>query len=666
MENNTNSSVVKIPSDIFISYKSQDDASNKTSGYYLAEELYSSLKKRGYYPFFSRVALDDKHGREFKPIIDEALETAHVMILIISSLGDLESEWVKEEYNTFFAKKKLVIPVYRNLSDEDRKLVPMEIRNIQSFDVTDRENPAAINQVAYNKLLECIDSSMSEFKSNFLRMTGYYISAAVKAFAKTDGTTTSTEVKIYNAIDKLSKVPFKKKMAVAGGVLGGIVALIILISTLSWYNSIEQQIIRALEKENYDYAIELYQENTDKSKIDDIEHALIRRLQTIEKDYMDLKMDYSVAHKEINTIRKMDIYNVNEKLEEVLSKINVINESRTAFSAAESFMKGEDYANAIIQYSNVSEKDTANYEVAKKRLEDAIVKYREKVANEAAAFAKQEDYVGALTALETALNILPNDPKISELKLKYSAENAKKIKKDALAKAKEYAEEKDFKNSILTIKAAQTGENEFDAELQAALTMYEKKFVEAAIAQADALIAKRDYNGALNALSEAKEFLPDNDELETKYTEVDENKPVSVSTLNFINGTWNDIIDGCWNGGTPKDPFGNIYSNVSNFLIFSTGYYRESWYHEYRLYGKYKTLTGACVPYEDIETDGSCTLHIYADEKPVYTITVKRKTDIKNFSADIEGAEYIKIVMEGDANHKYNSMILMDLLLWKD
>ena len=92
----------------------------------------------------------------------------------------------------------------------------MEIRNIQSFDVTDRDNPAAINQVAYNKLLECIDSSMSEFKSNFLRMTGYYISAAAKAFAKTDGTTTSTEVKIYNAIDKLSKVPFKKKMAVAG------------------------------------------------------------------------------------------------------------------------------------------------------------------------------------------------------------------------------------------------------------------------------------------------------------------------------------------------------------------------------------------------------------------------------------------------------------------
>ena len=543
MEKSTNSNVQIIPSDIFISFKDQDSGSNRTPGSLLAEDIYYSLKKRGYYPFFSREAFKGKTGKDIAAIVDRALEDAHVMILVISSLEDIESEWVKHEYAAFFEKRKIIMPVFIGVSDEDKRRIPATLKNIQHFDVSDKNNPQQVDQVAFNYLLESIDERMSEFKSNFLRRLGYYLIAFFKALTKTEGTTTSGEVKIYTAIDNLSKVPFKKKMAVGGGILGGIIALIILISTLSWYNSIEQQIIRALEKENYDYAIELYQENTDKSKIDDIEHALIRRLQTIEKDYMDVKMDYSVAHKEINTIRKMDIYNVNEKLEEVLSKINVINESRTAFSAAESFMKGEDYANAIIQYSNVSEKDTANYQVAKKRLEEAIVKYREKVGNEAAAFAKQEDYVGALTALETALNIRPNDPKISELKLKYSAENAKKIKKDALAKAKEYAEEKDFKNSILTIKAAQTGENEFDAELQAALTMYEKKFVEAAIAQAEALIAKRDYNGALNALSEAKEFLPDNEELEAKYTEVDENKPVSLSTVKALNGSWNYIVD---------------------------------------------------------------------------------------------------------------------------
>ena len=322
-------------------------------------------------------------------------------------------------------------------------------------------------------------------------------------------------------------------------------------------------------------------------------------------------------------------------------------------------MKSEDYANAIVQYRKVSEKDTINYEASKKRLEDAIKGYRVKVANEAAGYAEQEDYVSALTVLETALNILPNDPEITQKKNKYSADNAKKIKKDALTKATEYAKEKDFKNAILTIRAAQTGENEFDAELQSALANYEKKYVDAVIAQADALIAKRDYNGALTALSEANEFLPDNEELEDKYTEVDENKPVSLSTIKVFNGE-----EGGWNEGSPVDSFGVTYTELSNFFIFSrSNQLRHSTYKEFRLYGKYKTLTGKCVPHEDMGTDGSCTVHIYADEKPVQTITVKRKTDLIEFNADIEGADYLKVVI--DVN-EYSSILLMDFMLWKD
>ena len=64
--------------------------------------------------------------------------------------------------------------------------------------------------------------------------------------------------------------------------------------------------------------------------------------------------------------------------------------------------------------------------------------------------------------------------------------------------------------------------------------------------------------------------------------------------------------------------------------------------------------------------NGSCTIQVYADDNLVYTKIVKQKTDLFKFSADINGAEYIQVVITGDKDHYPNSMILMDAMLWKE
>ena len=91
---------------------------------------------------------------------------------------------------------------------------------------------------------------------------------------------------------------------------------------------------------------------------------------------------------------------------------------------------------------------------------------------------------------------------------------------------------------------------------------------------------------------------------------------------------------------------------------------------EYRVYGKYKYISGALSPHADINEDAYSQVKIYADDKLVYTSpAIGRKTDLVKFNADISGADYIKIVVEvkrreeKDGNNK-DSLILMDVQLW--
>ena len=114
---------------------------------------------------------------------------------------------------------------------------------------------------------------------------------------------------------------------------------------------------------------------------------------------------------------------------------------------------------------------------------------------------------------------------------------------------------------------------------------------------------------------------------------------------------------------------------MSGYALFKGEYW--SWEQdkaittaEYRVYGKYKYISGALSPHADINEDAYSQVKIYADDRLVYTSpAIGRKTDLVNFNADISGADYIKIVvkvMQSGTSHSEskNSLILMDVQLW--
>lgn len=111
------------PYDVFISYKQHvGDSSVQTAEATLAAEIYRRLTKSGLTVFYDKVSLDGNAGWE--PHIYSALKTAKYLIVLGSSVENINSPWVKNEWKRFLYyrkrdKNKEFAVVYMNFNVED-------------------------------------------------------------------------------------------------------------------------------------------------------------------------------------------------------------------------------------------------------------------------------------------------------------------------------------------------------------------------------------------------------------------------------------------------------------------------------------------------------------------------------------------------------------------
>ncbi len=83
--------------DVFISYKHTDDNGNITSDHIIAEKLYNMLVSMGYTAFFSSDSLEKLGSSRYKADIDAALDTAKVMVVVLSKAEYATSYWIQYE-----------------------------------------------------------------------------------------------------------------------------------------------------------------------------------------------------------------------------------------------------------------------------------------------------------------------------------------------------------------------------------------------------------------------------------------------------------------------------------------------------------------------------------------------------------------------------------------
>ena len=69
----------------------------------MAESLYHGLRAKGYNPFFSKYSIDANGRSDYVTLINNALESAKILVVVGSSRKNLTSRWVKREISIFSA-----------------------------------------------------------------------------------------------------------------------------------------------------------------------------------------------------------------------------------------------------------------------------------------------------------------------------------------------------------------------------------------------------------------------------------------------------------------------------------------------------------------------------------------------------------------------------------
>jgi hypothetical protein len=87
--------------EIFLSFKNLGAAGQPSRDSILAREVFDFLSGRGLSVFLSSVSLEELGTAAYKQAIDDALDGAEVVIAVGTSRENLESKWVRYEWDGF-------------------------------------------------------------------------------------------------------------------------------------------------------------------------------------------------------------------------------------------------------------------------------------------------------------------------------------------------------------------------------------------------------------------------------------------------------------------------------------------------------------------------------------------------------------------------------------
>jgi hypothetical protein len=93
---------VRVEYDVFLSHKNLDPSGEPSRDAALAREVYDNLSGQGLRVFFSKVSLEQLGVAAYKQAIDDALDSAQVLVAVGRSAENLESQWVRYEWESFF------------------------------------------------------------------------------------------------------------------------------------------------------------------------------------------------------------------------------------------------------------------------------------------------------------------------------------------------------------------------------------------------------------------------------------------------------------------------------------------------------------------------------------------------------------------------------------
>lgn len=344
------------------------------------------------------------------------------------------------------------------------------------------------------------------------------------------------------------------------------------------------QVVSALESGDYESALSL------SSNIDEPSEKLINELESkLESVYTDFKndiIDYEVAILELDNINKLNIPEISTKYKNIYEKVETLNVSKSAFETALAFEQQGNYISAINQYKQVIE-DDSNYKTAKENLSLVTEKYRDSVLDKAEEYANEKDYKNTLSTLNYGLNIIEND-----------------------------------------------------SVLAAQITLYSDTYEAECLSEADDLVSKQKFDEAETILNEAEELIGDREKINNKLEEISKLKPVNLfDTTVLYDGYYMEKIL-----STDEETFIIGKSTYTEGFTLSTAYYTDP-YALFDLQGDYSSITFEVGRVSDGRAGDDIEMQIYLDGKLSEQHSLSASSPSEKFTIDLKNAKSMKIML---------------------
>lgn len=448
------------------------------------------------------------------------------------------------------------------------------------------------------------------------------------------------------------KIGQRKKKRGKAGKRFGIMLLVIVVLVLSLSVLLllrpEGRFFINLKMDNYEEAIELYEESIDGTGVQNVvDSVLISKIVKIYEQFEKNEIEYTILKSKYESMSKFQSEEFLTEVEKWQQEADILNTSRIAFETAEKYFDNAEYEKAYGYYVQVIESD-ANYEIAQNKIVETTEKYRDEVLKLVNVYKEDGKYGEAVNLLQHALGVLQSDSDLSQALIlcesTYENMLLEKIVKEADAKA----EAGDYAGALLIIQEM-AKENQENSKLVATRKKYEKAFISSIQSEVNMLVQEDNYNQAISICEEALRILPENEEVCTLLESVNASKPVDLCELKISeSGNGYSLVGG---KEVVEDTVGNVYSPGNVFCINTENY--SDGYAKYYLGKKYKTIKmKVAVLDEDDKRHKNGTMVSFYDEDAneiLYTTDYMRRTTAPfEIEVDVSGVDWLYVTATGD------------------
>lgn len=230
-------------------------------------------------------------------------------------------------------------------------------------------------------------------------------------------------------------------------------------------------------------------------------------------DYNRERVGYARAEDELELLKKME-YPANKTASRI-DHLAAMETSKRGWIRGEQFDRNGRYEEAMTNYAMV-DKDDIHYRTAQSRAEATATKYKKKILKETENLKTGKDYEQAISVMEAAKKVLPQDQDFSDRLSALKQEYSSILKSETLSTAKEYIKKGYYKQAIALATEALTY-NPNDLELQNLQTTAQNDYENFARDQVAIYIDNKDYEGAMKLMNRVRRDLPNDAVIDQLY-----------------------------------------------------------------------------------------------------------------------------------------------------